>query len=450
MTAQKPYREYKDSGVEWVGIHPQHWSVELVKRSAYVKARVGWKGLTSDEFEDAAHAYLVTGTDFQGKFIDWRNCYQVSRERYEDDPYIQLQNGDLLITKDGTIGKLAVVRDLDKPACLNSGIFVVRPLQSLSSDYLYWVLESAIFRQFVRATSTGSTILHLYQNVFVQFAFPYPPVEEQRAIASYLDHETAEIDAFIADQQELIGLLNERRAATITQAVTKGLDPDVAMKGSGVEWLGDVPAGWAVSRIKHVGTTHIGLTYSPSDIVGAQQDGVLVLRSGNVQDGRLHYADSVYVNTNIPPSIRTREGDILICARNGSRALIGKNAVITQEAAGQTFGAFMTVLRSPANRFISWVLNSSIFQAQMGLFVTATINQLTNSTLNNFELPFPPVKEQHAIADYLDRETAEIDATIADAKEAIELSKERRAALISAAVTGKIDVRDHPAARGAA
>lgn len=127
----------KDTGIPWLGRVPEDWTVQPIKHGSYIKARVGWKGLTSDEFETSAYAYLVTGTDFRGQFIDWMSCYQVNEDRYLDDPYIQLREGDLLITKDGTIGKLSLVSDLDKPATLNSGIFLVRPLENYSTRFLY-------------------------------------------------------------------------------------------------------------------------------------------------------------------------------------------------------------------------------------------------------------------------------------------------------------------------
>src|SRR5579859_1090970 len=134
-SAYPSYPAYKDSGIEWLGIIPNHWSIKLIKRTTYLKGRVGWKGLTSDEYLEDGYAHLVTGTDFVSKFVNWSACYCVDKERYEDDPYIQLRDGDLLVTKDGTIGKLALVANLQKPACLNSGIFLVRPLDSYITAY---------------------------------------------------------------------------------------------------------------------------------------------------------------------------------------------------------------------------------------------------------------------------------------------------------------------------
>lgn len=172
METINKYEINKDSGIEWIGEIPEHWVVKKIKHRCYVKGRVGWKGLKSSEFLKDGFSYLVTGTDFKNDTVDWDNCYHIDEERYNEDPYIQLQNEDLLITKDGTIGKLAVVTNLDKPACLNSGIFVVRSTNvDFSTRFLLWVLKSSTFSDFNGLTTYGSTIQHLYQNVFMEFAF---------------------------------------------------------------------------------------------------------------------------------------------------------------------------------------------------------------------------------------------------------------------------------------
>jgi type I restriction enzyme S subunit len=236
------YDSYKNSGIEWIGEIPSHWEVKKIKHRCTVKARVGWKGLKSDEFLTDGYSYLVTGSDFKKDSVNWKECYHIDKERYEEDSYIQLQDEDLLITKDGTIGKLAIVKELVKPACLNSGIFVVRSTQEdFSTEFLFWILKSKAFTQFNDYTSYGSTIQHLYQNVFVEFSFPFPTFFEQTAIASYLDRKTAEIDDLIADKKRLLQLYEEEKTAIINQAVTKGINPDVTMKDSGIEWLGEIP-----------------------------------------------------------------------------------------------------------------------------------------------------------------------------------------------------------------
>ncbi|HDU4040613.1 TPA: restriction endonuclease subunit S [Klebsiella aerogenes] len=207
-----------------------------------------------------------------------------------------------------------------------------------------------------------------------------------------------------------------------------------AYKTTGLGWLTEIPDHWEVKKLKYLGQAIIGLTYSPDDVVD-EGEGTLVLRSSNVQNGKLEFLDNVYVRKSIPLHLKVKEGDILICARNGSRALIGKNAKITKDAEGMTFGAFMSIFRSRYNNYLSHVFASALFEYQSGSFLTATINQLTTSNLNSFEIPLPPQTEQDRIVNFLDHETAKIDNLIEKQQQLIELLKEKRQAVISHAVT---------------
>ena len=189
-----------------------------------MKGRIGWQGLRFEEFTEEG-PYLVTGTDFQNGIVDWATCYHIPDQRYQEDPFIQLREHDLLITKDGTIGKVAVVRDMPGPASLNSGVFVTRAIKPVyTTRYLYWVLISDVFNGFIESKKSGTTIAHLYQNVFVEFAYPAPTIDEQRAIADFLDRETTKIDQMIAKVETAIERLQEYRIALITAAVTGKID----------------------------------------------------------------------------------------------------------------------------------------------------------------------------------------------------------------------------------
>ncbi|WP_270439261.1 restriction endonuclease subunit S [Candidatus Bacteroides intestinigallinarum] len=220
-----PNAPLKDSGIDWIGQIPEHWEICRLKNACSLKGRIGWKGLRSEEFEQISYAYLVTGQDFHSAIIDWTKCYQISKERYDEDPYIQLSNGDLLITKDGTIGKIAKVSNMDKPSCLNSGIFVMKQTKALfEQSYLYWLLESSLLKEFNNYTSTGTTILHLYQNVFENMPFIIPSLSEQQQIAEYLDKKTEEIDSTIDKFKVQIDKLKEYRQALIAEVVTGKID----------------------------------------------------------------------------------------------------------------------------------------------------------------------------------------------------------------------------------
>jgi type I restriction enzyme S subunit len=210
----------KETGIKWVGKIPEHWKINKIKFTSYVKGRIGWQGLRSDEFTEEG-PYLITGTEFKNGKVDWKNCYHVEMWRYEQDPYIRIKNSDVIITKDGTIGKVALIEDIPGPTTLNSGVMVVRPLQNLYLPrFMYWILQSKQFTQYVDYTKTGSTISHLYQETFENFTFSFPgSLDEQRQIFEYLEEKISKIDNIISQSQKLIKLFKEKRNAIISSAI---------------------------------------------------------------------------------------------------------------------------------------------------------------------------------------------------------------------------------------
>ena len=220
----KQYQKYKDSAVEWIGDIPEHWEVNKIKFIAYVKGRIGWQGLTTQEYIDEG-PYLITGTDFQDGKINWKTCHHVEQWRYEQDPYIQIKNNDVLITKDGTIGKIAIVDDLPGDTTLNSGVMVVRPLNNhFIPKYLNWILNSSLFTDFINYIKSGTTINHLYQEEFGKFVFPIPEQDDQEQISKFLFDKTIVFDDLISKSQSQINFLQEKRQALITSAVTGKID----------------------------------------------------------------------------------------------------------------------------------------------------------------------------------------------------------------------------------
>lgn len=217
----RPDAPLKDSGIAWLGQVPEHWEVRRIKDTTKVKARIGWQGLRSSEFLTTSDYFCVTGTDFKEGRIDWSNAHCVEKERYDQDRNIQLKIRDLLLTKDGTIGKVAIIDELPKKATLNSGVFVIRPKRdAYLNEFMYWILVSGVFQSFIDLMKNGSTINHLYQNVFVQFAFALPPLEEQRAIATHLEAQTQKINAIIALISRQVDTINRLRQALINEVVT--------------------------------------------------------------------------------------------------------------------------------------------------------------------------------------------------------------------------------------
>ena len=337
---------------------------------------------------------------------------------------------------------LAKVWLAEFPGRSTTEFLVMHPVE-VEPRFLRYVCLWRAFVDAVDASTFGSKMPRADWNFIGNMSVPVPERRKQLAIADYLDRGTARQDALVAEKERVLGLLAEKRRALITHAVTRGLDPTVPLRDSGIPWLGKIPAHWEIKRLKHVGRAIIGLTFDPVDTV-TDGSGILVLRASNVQDQKIVLNDNLFVLKDIPDILRTREGDILICSRSGSRALIGKNALIDQASAGLTFGAFMTVFRSPHNEYIFYIFNSQLFDYQAGAFSTSTINQLTIETLNGMEVPLPPPSEQKTIVASLRESTSRLDRLLEATDQTITLLKERRAALIAAAVTGQINLGSGP------
>lgn len=283
----------------------------------------------------------------------------------------------------------------------------------------YFLLRMNIENIFLHMSkSLRSTIT--YGQFLVQYSC-LPNLVTQQAIASYLDSKTAQIDQAISLKTQQIELLREKRTALVNHVVTKWLDPNVELVDSGIEWIGKIPKGWEVRKLKYCWEAIIWLTYSPEDTVD-EWEWILVLRSSNIQNKVLAYDNNVYVrNEIINDKLLTKAWDILMCSRNWSKELIGKCAIIEKASAGTMFGVFMTIYRTPYYRFIYYFFNSIIFRQQLSGVLTSTINQLTINSLYSMISTLPPLSEQQSIASYLDTKTAEIDQTITLVQKSIDL-----------------------------
>lgn len=441
----KKYDSYKDSGIEWIGKIPSYWKTKKIKHLCYVKARVGWKGLKSDEFLIDGFSYLVTGSDFKNDSVEWNECYHIDKERYEEDPYIQLQNEDLLITKDGTIGKLAIVSGLDKPACLNSGIFVVRSTNEyLSTKFLFWILKSNSFIQFNDLTSYGSTIQHLYQNVFVEFVFPFPAIAEQSAIATFLGSKTAEIDELIADKKRLLLFYEEENTAIINQAVTKGISSDVKMKDSGIDWLGDIPEHWEVKRLKNIARVQTGRTPKiQSSLIDFFENGQINWFTPADFEGNNELVESKRKLTS--EAINTNEVELfpeysIYLVSIG--ATLGKVSFFKEKASANQQINIISFFQDKYNPIFGYyflVGNKKMITLEADYTTLPILNQ---SKTKNLIFITPPIKEQQSIVCHIETECAKIDSKKIKTQKLINLLTEYRTTLISEVATGKIKVTD--------
>lgn len=412
-----------------------------MKNLCSLKARIGWKGLRSEEFEEESYAYLVTGQDFKKADIDWDSCYQINKERYDEDPYIQLNNGDLLITKDGTIGKIAKVSNLDKPACLNSGVFVLKQKTGkFDQGYLYWSLVSNLLGDFNNYTSTGTTILHLYQNVFENMPLILPPLDEQVRIASYLDEKCDKINSAIDTQKKKIELLNELKQTIITNAVTKGLNPDAPLKDSGVAWIGKVPEHWEVMKTS-LAFVGIGSGTTPSTSnkdYYTEEEGLYWLQTGDLNDGNI--TDTSRKITPLAASecnMKFYPADSVVIAMYG--ATIGKVGLL--KISTSTNQACCVLPKS--KRCIPTFAFYLFLGAKKQLLIDAMGGgqpNISQDIIRKLKITIPPISEQESIVDFLAKELLKIESKITKAKRRIELLNELKQSIITEAVTGKIKV----------
>ncbi len=210
----------KDSGVEWIGEIPEEWGYYRIKYNTYLKGRIGWQGLKASEFQETG-PYLITGTDFENGKINWNKSYHISLERYNEAPEIHLKNCDLIITKDGTVGKLAYIDDLPDKASMNSHLLVIRPLvKDYINLYLFWILSSDVFSIYTKLNQDGTIMASLSQEKINNFNFPLPPIKDQNEIAAYLDKKCTAIDLAVSKKENLIEKLGEYKKSLIYEAVT--------------------------------------------------------------------------------------------------------------------------------------------------------------------------------------------------------------------------------------
>lgn len=323
----------------------------------------------------------------------------------------------------------------------NQGCKALIPRDGMDSSFLYFAILNAT--EELQSLGQGSTFSELSGGSLASVEIPVPLVEAQRQIADYLDVQTAKIDALIEKQEQLIELLAERRQAVISHAVTKGLDPNAPMRDSGVPWLGSVPGAWTLTKVKRGYAVTLGKMLDAGRTVQIEDELLPYIRAANIQETGLDLED---VNT-MPFSKREqtnfdlREADLLV-VEGGA---VGVNVVLHRDMPGWCFQKTVNrvrAFRGNSTKFLGYFLDMVRKNSVIDILSNrSTIAHFTAEKLNALDIAIPSIEVQLAIVAYLDRETAQIDALSAKAREMIEVLGERRQALISAAVTGKIDVR---------
>lgn len=430
----------KPSGIAWIGDIPHDWNIKRVKYLASLKGRIGWQGLTSDEYIDEG-PYLITGIDFQNGGIDWSNCVHISEERWAEAPEIHIKNGDLLITKDGTVGKVAIVSGLEGKASLNSGVLLIRTESGFDKRFLFWVLQSEEFWTWFRLKNAGnSTIIHLYQGDFAEFSYTFPDAAEQQAIADFLDAQCAKIDSVIADIEKQIETLQKYKKSLITEAVTKGLDRSVPMKDSGIEWIGEIPCHWGTNRLRYVAsvkTGPFGTQLSANEYV---DEGVPIINVKNIGYGSILAEDLDFVPETVADrlSVHRLKIDDIVFGRKGA---VDKHAIITDEYVDWVQGSDCIRVRSNSeidSGYLNYLFDSTYFGSYVMLYaVGSTMPSMSSDILLNARILVPPVHEQSEIAAYLNCQCGKIDAIINNKQAQLDTIRQHKKSLIYEYVTGK-------------
>jgi type I restriction enzyme S subunit len=430
------YPAYKDSGVEWLGEVPAHWDVKRLKqvfRERNERSEDGQETLLSV----SAYTGVTPRSELiaEGDHLSRADSLEGYKVCHPSDLVV-----NIMLAWNRGLG-ISNHHGIVSPAyCVYSIIDGSDP------EFLDFLMRSDRQVLHFKAYSSGviDSRLRIYPETFGSLHCCLPPPSEQSSIAAFLDRETAKIDALVAEQEKLIALLQEKRQAMISHAVTKGLDPDVPMKDSGVEWLGEVPEHWAVTRLKYAAELIVDCPHETP--VYADDGPYFVIRTADIEEGVLddsamyRVSEAEYLNR-----VRRQrlDSDDIVYGREGER---WGHAALVPEAERFCLGQRMMQFRASKHfspGYLMWHLNAeqTYRQGQVDT-VGATSPHVNVGTIRNYVLAAPPIEEQRLIARHLDEVSARFDLMMGEAKKVVSCLAERRAALISAAVTGRIDVRE--------
>lgn len=445
------YPKYRDSGVDWLGEIPAHWDMKRLKLLVRINPSKSEAAQLPQDTEVSFVPMESIGEDGELGLEQSRTIGEVMQG------YTYFRDGDVILAKITPCfenGKGAIVDGLNNGIGFGTTeLYVLRGLGSVVARFLYYLTKSDDFRVPGIATMQGAAgQKRLREDYVANYSMGVPPLSEQRAIAAFLDRKTGEIDALIAKKRELIARLQEQRSAIISHAVTRGLNPDAPMKDSGIEWLGEIPAHWEVVRVKSL-VARIESGYSPDCIdspAGESEWGVL--KAGCVNGGVFNPSENKTLPVEITPryELEVGVGDVLMSRASGSSDLVGSVGIVRELPKARLLLSdkifrFKFYQPEDCSEYFVRVMESSIGREQVKLAISGAgglANNVAKSSVLSMSVTLPPTQEQQAIVELLDSATAGSDALIAKAEETISRLQEYRAALISAAVTGRIDVRE--------
>ncbi|WP_168405835.1 restriction endonuclease subunit S [Acinetobacter indicus] len=435
MAKYQAYAEYKDSGVEFLPILPSTWKVRRVKSILDLQRTIlGEKSKYYQLLSLTLRGVIlrdVSGGD--GKIPESFDTYQAVKKK------------DLVFCLFDMDETPRTVGISEHDGMITGAYNVYKVNKSSFPKFIYYYFLHLDYFKGLKPFYTGLRKV-VRSDTFANIKMPCPPLAEQTQIANFLDHETTKIDHLIEKQQQLIELLKEKRQAVISHAVTKGLNPNVPMKDSGVAWLGEVPGHWQVIKF---GMTNQSAVLGGNYISSEGDDGVPVIKMGNLGRGNISLVkvERLQKNEAYESEHLLKKGDFLFNTRN-SLDLVGKVSIWREELDKAVYNS--NILRVSFNNLIgsseyaSYLFNSELGLSQLRLIAKGTTNvaAIYYKDLRGLIFAYPPAAEQNQIVSFLDDSCASLDTLIEKAQSAIKLIQERRTALISAAVTGKIDVRN--------
>ena len=437
----KRYSEYKGSGVDWIGEIPKHWVAKKLRYFCSMKSGNGFSHDLQGRTGLEVPFFKVADTNTPENEVEMAYAQNtVSSQDVSDFKFILHKPNSIVFPKVGATLLLNKRNILTKKSCIDNN------MMSLYSDlsnyrFLYYAMLNVDFKRHYRA---GGTVPSINESEVGNIPIAYPPPSEQTQIANFLDRKTGQIDELIRIKERQVELLQEQRTVLINQAVTKGLDPNVEMKPSGVEWIGEIPKDWEVTRLKYICELIVDCEHKTAP---TQETGYPLIRTPNIGIGHLILdgVNRVSEATYQEWSRRTipQSGD-LILARE---APIGNVAIIPKDLK-VCLGQRTVLIRPDENKvyamFLVYLMLGDETQVKLlGHSTGAIVHHLNMTDIRNLELPrLPSLPIQHKIANFLDHKTKQIDELISTEGQKIELLKEYRQSLISEAVTGKIDVRN--------
>ena len=450
----KPYPKYKDSGVEWIGEVPEHWNVAPIRSFA----TSGYKAFTDGDWIESPYIreegirLIQTGNIGIGEYREQGFRY-IDEETFLRFHCTEVKAGDILICRlANPVGRACLAPDLGVCMITSVDVCILKPHDDNDARFIVYGLSSTHYLSWMSAICRGGTRNRVSRSMLGSILLQKPPLNEQRTIAAYLDRKTAQIDNLISTKQKLIELLKEERAAIINQAVTKGLNPDVPMKDSGIEWLGEIPAHWVVKKIKYLlkskkGALKTGPFGSQLKNSDMSLEGFKVYNQRSVLDKDFDSGD-LFISNEKFLELRDFEvfpGDLLLT----SRGTIGKCAIFPSNKMRGILHPCLIRIQLDQDLIINdyaelFIQNSRLFAESVAFNSNATtIDVIYGDTLRAVDIVLPPsIKEQNEIVMFVKKQTTKIDQTISKIKKQIDLLQEFRTALISEVVTGKIDVRD--------